>query len=91
MATTVTSKKAPVESQTPWSGFPSASVTVAVTVWLVPTVFVAAAGARSSFAGGPAFQTFVAVAVGSSASAIPLPFVSANALITSAPGVDGPA
>ena len=39
---------------TPWSGLPSTSVTVAVTVWLVPTSFVAIAGARTIVAGGQA-------------------------------------
>jgi hypothetical protein len=37
---------------TPSTGFANASVTVAVTVWLVPTVLVAAGGERTRTAGG---------------------------------------
>ena len=39
---------------TPLTGFPKASVTVAVTQCSVSTGFVAALGSRSSLAGGPA-------------------------------------
>jgi len=40
------------------TGLPPASVTVAVTVWLVPTGFVAAAGERTSVAGAPMSASF---------------------------------
>src|SRR5207247_384774 len=58
----VVGTEGPTEKRTvtPDTGLPKRSVTVAVTQWFAPTVFVASGGVKMSFAGAPATHSLVA-------------------------------
>ena len=68
---------------TPATG-PTPSVTVAVTVWLVPTSLEAVGGV-SAMLGWVASQRLMAVRWGSPASGVSFPLLSANAVSVSVP------
>ena len=63
---------------------PVPSVTVAVTVWVAPSSFVAVAGVSPMF-GWVASQRLVAVCWGSPVSRVPFELLSANAVRVSVP------